>query len=355
MSGTEIKHLEEQVNSTKAQVRNLEKQLKEINTVSIRDKFIEKILKTDRSCMSYTGFPNRQLLYGCLELINKLCPKIKYWKGEDSARVKLYEVRPDYLKPGPSRSLTKLQEMLLTLVRLRKGFNRDVMSDLFDVSETTAKEVFNTWIFLLDEVCLPLRNWPSQESLWAYQPDGLKKDYPNTSVIIDCAEFFIERPRNPSAQSTTYSSYKSHNTFKCLFGISPSGAFIFVSKLYGGNISDKHITKVSGFLDHLSPGDDVMADRGFTIEDLLAPKQATLNRPPFTRKCTYGKGKRLNDNEIKKTKKIAKHRIHVERAIQRVKLFRLISEGIPSSLTPVIDACVGVASSLCNLQPPLAK
>ena len=67
-----------------------------------------------------------------------------------------------------------------------------------------------------------------------------------------------------------------------------------------------------------------MADTGFTIRDLLT-KKATLNIPPITRKCTLGKEKRLNVNEIKQTRNIAKLRIHVERAIQRLKLFKLLS------------------------------
>ncbi|XP_077091697.1 E3 ubiquitin-protein ligase TRIM35-like [Siphateles boraxobius] len=38
---------------------------------------------------------------------------------------------------------------------------------------------------------------------------------------------------------------------------------------YGDRCSDKFITQESGFLEYLHPGDEVMADRGFTIRDLL--------------------------------------------------------------------------------------
>ena len=44
----------------------------------------------------------------------------------------------------------------------------------------------------------------------------------------------------------------------------------YVSKLYSGSISDKEIVNVSGFLEKLNPGDTVMADKGFNIQDLLA-------------------------------------------------------------------------------------
>ncbi len=49
----------------------------------------------------------------------------------------------------------------------------------------------------------------------------------------------------------TFSSYKNHNTFKALVGISTSGAITFVSKLFPDCISDKELTRCSGLLDLL--------------------------------------------------------------------------------------------------------
>ncbi|XP_061192207.1 uncharacterized protein LOC133200422 [Saccostrea echinata] len=164
-----------------------------------------------------------------------------------------------------------------------------------------------------------------------------------------------QRPRSPTAQAATYSSYKSKNTGKCLLAISPSGTFIFVSKVYGGNVSDRFISHDSGFLDFVEEDDDIMADRGFTIRDLITNKKATLNIPPFTRKCAWGKKKLLNVIEIKQTRKIAKLRIHVERAIQRLKLFRLVGNIIPWSLKPIMNQMIKVAAFLCNLMPPLVR
>ena len=74
---------------------------------------------------------------------------------------------------------------------------------------------------------------------------------------------------------------QNHNTYKVLIGISPSGAVIFVSKLYSGSISDKELTRQSGLLDLLERDNSLMADRGFDILEDLAPRGVRLNIPPF--------------------------------------------------------------------------
>ena len=48
--------------------------------------------------------------------------------------------------------------------------------------------------------------------------------------------------------------------------------------------SDKFITIDSGILDYLMPGDEVMADRGFTNKDLLFKRKVKLVMPSFTQK-----------------------------------------------------------------------
>ena len=189
-----------------------------------------------------------------------------------------------------------------------------------------------------------LIKWPSKQQVQKHMPRSFKTAYPKTRAIIDCTEFFFQHPRSPTAQASTYSTYKSKNTGKCLLAISPSGTFTFVSDIYGGNVSDRFITEQSGFLDLVEEGDHIMADRGFTIRDLLTKKKATLNMPPFTRKCSWGKKKRLNVNEIKQTRFIAKLRIHVERAIQRLKQFKLIGNLMPWSLKPLMNQMVKVSA-----------
>ena len=131
-----------------------------------------------------------------------------------------------------------------------------------------------------------------------------------TTIIIDCFEIFIDRPSNLLARAQTFSYYNHHNTVKVLIGITPQGSVCFVSKAWGGRISDKYLTEHCGMLKNLRPGDLVMADRGFTIEKNLSLYQTKLAIPAFT------KGKsQLDPISVEKTRGIANVHIHVERVI----------------------------------------
>jgi len=73
-----------------------------------------------------------------------------------------------------------------------------------------------------------------------------------------------------------YSDYKSHDTFKGLVCISPSGWITFVSQLYPGRISDKEIIQRSDFCQLIEQGDQYLADKGFEIHELIALRGGSL-------------------------------------------------------------------------------
>ena len=71
-------------------------------------------------------------------------------------------------------------------------------------------------------------------------------------------------------------------------------------------MSDKELASLSNLLSKLEPGDGVMADKGFDIQDLLAPIGAKLNIPPFMEG-----GQQMSVQNVVKTRNIASLRIHV--------------------------------------------
>ena len=122
-----------------------------------------------------------------------------------------------------------------------------------------------------------------------------------------------------------------------------------MSHCYGGRASDKFIINDSNFLSMLRPGDQVMADRGFKIQEQLSFYQCSLAIPPS--KC---KDLQMTSNAVRETSKIANVRIYVEQAIKRIKDFRILQNEISVNTLPLLDDIVVVCGALCNLQPPLS-
>ena len=146
------------------------------------------------------------------------------------------------------------------------------------MSQTMVGRVTISWVnFMFLKLCkIPV--WPSRAKVNQHIPADFKDKYPSTRVIIDCTEIRCQRPKSLRLNSELFSSYKNHTTLKGLVGISPGGAITFISQLYTGHISDREIVTRSGFLNlPFDRGDSVMADKGFTVEDL--PLGVSLNIP----------------------------------------------------------------------------
>lgn len=241
-------------------------------------------------------------------------------------------------------------QVFLVLMKLRLNLLFGDIANRFGISESHACTIFNQ---RLSFMALKLKNlivWLPRETIRATLPKSFRENYPKTTVIIDCAETFIQRAKNLKTRGETYSHYKSHNTGKYLVGIAPHGQIMFISKGFGGRSSDKAIVEESGILNYLLPGDEIMADRGFTIGDLLFPLKVKLNIPAFT------KGKdQLSEEDVTETRRIATVRIHVERAIRRLKVFRILSQVVPVTSAKKLSDYLIVCAALVNLRSDLIK
>ena len=241
-----------------------------------------------------------------------------------------------------------MNEFFLTLVRLRLGLQERDLADRFGISQGTVSVIINTWLSLLHHHLSQLKFWPSLDAVKKHMPKEFSTSaYSNTRVIIDATELFIEKPSDLSLQSVTWSNYKSHNTLKGLIGISPFGGVTFCSELWAGSISDIELTRKSGLLES---GDNVMADKGFNIDELLRERGVTLNIPPFMKDGS------LSEDDVVLTRSIASLRIHVERVIERIKNFRILSGNIPNSIhASTVNKMFYVCVMLTNMQSPLVK
>lgn len=267
------RNLQNEVIELKSQLAEAKKKLSQslLNLENIRhDKHLMKF---------YTGFSDYEVLMAFYEeILESDALVMRQWSGQRS--------ECDYgdVKAGPPCKLPLKEQFFLTLVRLRTGFPELDIANRFGISQSTVSRVTNTWINLMYHSFKCIERFPPWHIVKKYMPESFKKEYPNTRIIIDATEFPVERPSSLLVQACTFSSYKNKNTVKVLIGVTPSGAISFVSEAYEGSISDRKLVEVSGLLDKLEPGDEVMADKGFTIHDLLIPRGIRLNIPPFLQK-----------------------------------------------------------------------
>ena len=246
--------------------------------------------------------------------------------------------------------IARLNVKLLTLMRIRLGLLNEDLADRFGIYPAICSNTFTTCIKVSGKIFGDaLVVWLPRESIRDNLPEILAKTgHGKCHVIIDCSEVFIERSKSLLNQASTWSDYKHHNTIKFLIGITPGGYISFLSDCYGGRSSDKFITGDSGFYDLLERDDEVMADRGFQIEEELMLRFCSLSVPPGARVKSQ-----MTMAECKKTKDIANLRIHVERAINRIKFYHILKRTLPISMLHHADDIVKTCTALCYLKPLL--
>nr|CAI5837474.1 unnamed protein product [Callosobruchus analis] len=95
----------------------------------------------------------------------------------------------------------------------------------------------------------------------------------------------------------------------------------------------------------MASGNLILADKGFLIADIL-PQGVSLSVPPVLTTSQF------TPQQVVKTRTIARAKIHVERAIGRMKCF-LILNSIPQNLLSQATKIFHVCGVLTNLQFPL--
>lgn len=299
------------------------------------------IKENDALCNHYTGFPNYGRIEASLEFLRP---------GINGCNVIMNHSKNSQPGKGRSRAVKVEDQYFMTLVRLRRGFSNLHCAWLFDCNESTVSRIVNSWLnFMFLQFCsLPI--WPSRAEVDKSMPLTFRNTYPKTRVILDCTEVFCEAPESLHLRSEFYSDYKHHVTYKALIGITPAGSLSFISELFPGSVSDREIVSRCGILNpkFWDKGDEVMADKGFNIRDLLDQIGVNLNIPIFLESK-----EQFSTNEVLVNQKIAAERIHVERYISRVKNFSILDKPIPISMHGSANQIFTLCCFLVMFQNPI--
>ncbi|XP_032385960.1 uncharacterized protein LOC116698250 isoform X2 [Etheostoma spectabile] len=294
----------------------------------------------------------------------------------DAEKVKFYTGLPNYfvletvmwlLAPHmdgmKTVKLSKFQQLLLTLMRLRLDLRNQDLAYRFGVKVGTVTRTVHQMVNIMSSTLVPTAVfWPSRAELRKNLPAALRTSHPDCAVIIDCFIVPFEEPVSrgnqqqrvlPGCQGVGTSS----NVLKYLIGVAPQGVVTFVSRGVLGDVSDKSLAEGCGFLCKLLPGDVVLASRSLNIADSVAARGAL-----FTIAGSYqgeADGSSAGSPLANTSSETASVQRHVERVISMVKQrYAMLTGPVESPFTTVsertsnlstFDKIVQVACALNNL------
>ena len=198
---------------------------------------IKSISHSDLLVQLYTGFKSYEHLLLFYEFLGPSVNHLNYWGKKKTTTSRKRKMK-----------LSPLNQLFLTLIKLKLNLRERDIAYRFGISTSTVSKYFITWVCFLYYQLSEIDWRPSPEQVRRTLPQSFREKYPDTYIILDATEVFLETPCDLHNQSSTWSSYKHHNTGKLLVGCSPNGAVFFVSPLYAGSVSDVELTRVSGSL-----------------------------------------------------------------------------------------------------------
>ena len=311
------------------------------------------------SLKAFTGFASSEIMESFYDLLNcdGACDRLDLYRDpEHSLSVTEEErLRRAAETRGARRALTPRDGLALTLFMLRSGETFTVAGPLFGVDRVTASRHFVTWVMTLEVFLTAEFPYPTVEQLDRVTPGSVREAMnmamagTHFEAFIDCHEQPCEDPSSKLGHKKVFSTYKGCPTFKFFGAVAGNGAFTFASTAFRGRLTDPVVTRLCGYLDVIHPGGLTGADKGFDMIADFSAKKAILVIPP---KAFNGQ-KIYTQDEMMDTAKIARVRIHVERAFKRAQEYKILHNKIPVTMFDIWGSIFRVCCLLTNFEPPL--
>lgn len=164
------------------------------------------------------GLPNKDIFLFFLNYVTekvKKTPFVFYGKVHEESR------KGRNVDKYKKRKLSREQELLITLIILRKGVHQDLIGVFFDISQSTVSRIFNTYIRILgsDELFETFVDFVNVDIIRQDMPP----DFDNITRIMDAFELKVERPASMEIAPFMWSNYKKYYGVKFLIACTPLG------------------------------------------------------------------------------------------------------------------------------------
>ncbi len=163
----------------------------------------------------------KQLIGLSLPQLEKLIQQAIALDGQRKEEAEKNKIRVNKKGAGRGKKLSADEEICLTLFYLRQMTIFEVLGMMFEVSRTTANDIFHYWLPILRDV-LPsslLEEW--EKSL--QDNEFVQELLTSHQLLVDSAEQPRERPKNYQEQKKFFSGKKQKHTLKNQFVSLPKG------------------------------------------------------------------------------------------------------------------------------------
>lgn len=245
------------------------------------------------------------------EQLEQLLELGKHLNKKQRAEIEKNKVRLIQSGGGNHSKLLEEEQIILMLVYLRHNISFQLLGLMFQVSESTAHNLFNYWQKIFEGE-LP----HSLLEQIKKSPEEVKKiceELTNYELIVDSAEQEIERPSEHSEQKKYYSGKQKRHTFKNQLIVLPLGKDI-VDVVIGeyGPKSDINICRKT--LKKFEPEQQLIGDKAYVGETQIV----TPSKKP--------KNGELTNDQKEENKTLSSRRIYVEHLIRVMKIFKVAQE-----------------------------
>ena len=246
--------------------------------------------------------------YQQLEELIELGKFLAQRKREDIERKK---IRINRAGGGNHAKLSVEEQIVLMLIYLRHHLSFQLLGLMFQISESTAHNIFTYWQNLLAEELPP--SLLEQVKKCQENEEKIKEELTQYELIVDSCEQAIERPFDYQEQKKFYSGKKKQHTFKNQFIVLPDGQEIIdVVSGQPGPVSDIGICRKT--LNKFDEKQQFKGDKAYIGEpQILTP----------TKKPKKGE---LTKTQKQNNRVLSQGRIFVEHLIRLVKIFKIIQE-----------------------------
>jgi DDE superfamily endonuclease/Helix-turn-helix of DDE superfamily endonuclease len=231
--------------------------------------------------------------------------------------------RPDRVRAvgaGGQPALRPRDQLLLTVVWLRRYPTNEVLGYLFGVSDSTASRVIARWLPLLEAAGQDRMRLPDPGRKRRRQLDDLLADTPELVVLIDTFEQPVQRPRARQDADGYYSGKQKRHTLKVQIAVDEvTGAVVDVAASAPGPTADITLLGDSRLLGRLPEGVGGAGDLAYVGIAKLHPRGqgATPRRKP--------RGKDRPPGDIEYNRAFARRRVRVEHTIGQVRLYQALT------------------------------